>query len=241
MSLEPLDILTRHPILGLGSKQSLASLAAASRGKRFSKGSAIVTTGTPQQEILVIASGQVALTRKNKEAQTQMLTGVINAPGIFGDAEYYSGCGRWIVTVRAASTAQLVFIPNAAYESFVRSESAVSYAMYRDASARHFLAVAINQVTALQKNANRILRLLAAKNPDGPEKPVDLSIVALSQALGVNRRTVVRNLELLEEQGWLVREGTSVFLKLRDPKVFTIDDLKGGLGASWTLPVSDEE
>ena len=84
------------------------------------------------------------------------------------------------------------------------------------------------------------MRLLAGKHSDSAA-PIDLSIVALANALGLNRRTVVRNLTLLEEQGWLIREGKHVFLRISDPRAFTIDDLRGGLGAKWALPAGEDE
>lgn len=238
--MNPVDVLAAHPILRLGAPTALRAVAAQCRAKLFSAGATVVTTGTAQTEVLLLGRGQVSLSRRNKEAKTQMLTGVVRAPGLLGDAELYSESGRWLVTVRAVQPTHVVFIPNAIFDGFVSAHQEVAYALYKDACARHYLAVSINQVMALQKTPHRILRLLAAQNPTGGKTPVDISVVSLANALGVNRRTVMRNLASLEKQGWLVREGEAVFLQVSDTRAFTIDNLKGGLGAAWTLPSEEE-
>src|SRR6185436_295292 len=150
--------LSAHPIFSLASRASLETVALSSAVRAYEAGGRVALLGNEQTHVLVLVEGSLRLYRKNTEVETEMLVGIVEAPAVFGDAELYSGTGRWSVSVRADSSAVAVLIENAAFDRLVAAEGAVAAALYRDASARHFLAVQLMQVFALQKTQNKILR-----------------------------------------------------------------------------------
>jgi CRP-like cAMP-binding protein len=226
-----LELLARNPVLGLGSPAALEQLAEASTVRRYAAGATVTIARSPQTHVLVLAEGKLALKKRNREAKTQLLVGVIVAPAIYGDAEAYSATRRWVASARAAEPTLAVQVPNRALDAFVEREGKAAAALYRDACARHYLAVELMQVHALQKTQHKILRLLMSQ-ATGPGREVQVRPAQLAAALGVNRKTVARNLALLEEQGLLARHGRAVELK---PDRESFAALQGGLGARWEL------
>ncbi len=228
------ELLRRNPVLAIGSDRALLQVARVSEAKVFEPGAIAARLGSEVTHVLVVASGQLELYRKNREADTQMLVGVIEAPAILGDAELYAG-SPWVVTVRASDQSVVVRIPVAAYDRMVSSDPNIAAGLYRDSCSRHLLAVEIMQVFALQKTENKILRLLMSIAHDGEESGYSvarISQVQLANALGLNPKTVRRHLAALEKQGALERRGAEILLRNERAR---FGKLGRGFGASWKL------
>jgi CRP-like cAMP-binding protein len=233
-------LLRRNPVLREGADRVLREIAAKSEIRFFDKGAPIVAAGSPQTHVLFVAEGQLRLYRLNREAETQILVGVLDPPAIFGDAELYGGA-RWSVSARAERPTTIVAMPNASFDRMIASDGRISAGLYRDACARHLLAVQIMQVLALQKTQHQILRLLWDLAPRsevaGGARVAPLSQVRLAKAIGANRKTIARNLKDLEDAGLIRREGKdSVELLIAEDVVFWGSLSKHGFGASWRLP-----
>ncbi len=185
-----LELLSENPILRLGAPASLERLARASVVKEYRPNAVVAIATTRQTHVLVLASGKIALRRKNREARTQVLVGSISAPAIFGDAEAYAPANRWLVSVRAVEPTVAVAVPNGAYDAFVEAEGRVAAALYRDACARHYLSVEVMQVHALQKTQHKIPRLLwrAGTGPAGGPREAPLRQSELGGWRGSPRR-----------------------------------------------------
>jgi CRP-like cAMP-binding protein len=239
--VRPIHFLRRHPILSKASGDALEALAAASEVRNFEAGGKVVRSGTPQREVLLIAEGKVELSRRNREADTQILVGLLESPAIFGDAELYAK-SEWIVTGTASTPVTLVAMPNDAFDRLVGSDGAVAAALYRDACARHMLVIQIMQILALQKTEHQILRLLWGLSEDrGGKRTAPLSQVQLAKALGLNRKTIARNLSGLEEEGLIERSGDEVVLLLPSDYPLWRDLGAHGLGASWQLATDGDD
>jgi CRP-like cAMP-binding protein len=193
----------------------------------------VARVGAPVEHVLMIASGQLELYRKNREADTQMLVGVIESPAILGDAELY-GRSQWVVMVRAAVSSVVVRMPGVAFDRMVASDGRIAAGLYRDSCARHLLAVEIMQVLTLQKTQNKILRLLLAlARRDADERPVArVSQVQLADALGLNAKTVRRHLAELERSGKIERRREEIVLSGEQAEW---GHLGRGFGAAWRL------
>jgi CRP/FNR family transcriptional regulator, anaerobic regulatory protein len=244
--MNALGLLRRNAALAKGSDAALRRLAHASKVRVFATGERLVHVGLAQRDVIMIAEGTVELYRTNREAQTQVLSGVLTAPAIFGDAELYGGrASGWAVSVMARVETTAVLMPIASFDSLIDSEHAVAAALYRDAAARLFLAVQIMQVLSLQKTQNKILRLLwrLAPAPADPSAPREIKVsqTELSRTLGVNARTIARNLVELEQSGFIRKNGNRVELLISSDAIVRRDMEDVGFGASWTLAMSEGE
>jgi CRP-like cAMP-binding protein len=231
------ELLRRNPVLAMGSDAVIDQVAKASEVEVYDKGAMLTRAGAAQTHVLVIASGRCELYRKDREAGTQMLTGIIEAPAIFGDAELY-GASPWIVSTRAVAETIAVRIPNAAFDKMISSDLKIAAALYRETCARHLLAIEIMQVFALQKSQNKILRLLHsfARTDESGERAARVSQVQLARALGLNAKTIQRHLASLEKEGLIRRDGERVVIEAKSGDFMS---LRGGLGAKWMLPDDD--
>src|SRR5207249_1592072 len=91
-----LELLRRNPVLAAGAERVLEKVARASETAVYEAGAVAARYGSAVTHVLLVASGQLELYRKNREAETQMLVGVIEPPALLGDAELYA-CSPWIV------------------------------------------------------------------------------------------------------------------------------------------------
>lgn len=237
--MKALAFLRRNPVLARGGGAALRLLAGRSEVRLYDTGAVVTRAGSPQTHVIMIADGRVELHRKNRKAGTQFLVGLLEAPQVFGDAELYAGV-RWSVSATAVEPTTAVLMPNEDYDRMVSTDGGIAAGLYRDSCARHMLVIQIMQFLALQRTEHQILRLLfdLAPAPPSPGDPVvaPLSQVRLAQALGVNRKTIARNLKMMERGGLIeTKRGEAVLLVPRE--VVAIDDLTvmRCFGASWRL------
>ena len=238
-----LELLRRHPILRLAGSAKLDVVAQASRTRHFARGDLVVQPKFPHTGIYVLAEGVFEVTRRNRESDAEVLIGIMEAPGVFGDAELHAGKTEWSVTVRAAQSASAVLVPNNVFLEFVRTEPLVAAALYSDAAARLMLALELMQVFALQKVEHKILRLLyrVSQPADGNgHRVAPLSQVRLSRALGVNVKTISRHLNSLQKKGVIRREENLVHLFATEEGAFGRAIERPGLAAQWRLPTAIE-
>jgi CRP-like cAMP-binding protein len=242
--VETLNLLRRNPVLAQADPSRLKRLASACSVRLYPARANVVLAGTVQTHLLLVASGGLQLYRRNRETKTQLLVGVLEAPALFGDAELYAGA-RWAVSARAQVDTVTVEIPPIPFDALIGSDLAVAAGMYRETSARHFLTIEIIQVMGLQKTENKILRLLweRAKKVTG-ETRLPLSAVSqvnLAKALGVNRKTIARNMRSLERADLIRRQGDEWEI-LASERLFQSTLLtRHGFGASWKLPAGEED
>lgn len=234
--MDTLGWLRKNPALGAGNPHLLTALAKVCGITACARNKVVARVGAQQRHILLIGSGTLELFRKNRTAGTQILVGTLSAPSLFGDAEYYAGMQHWGVSARTTEPTTLIEIPFKAFDTLIDSDGRVAAALYRETSARHMLAVQIMQVMALQQVQHKILRLLWAQGTvtEAGTRRAHLAPSDLARALGINRRTIARNLEGLESRGLLRREGFEAEVLLTADAVFW-QTLSQGFGASWEL------
>lgn len=234
---ELVSLLRSNPALAAGSQAGLQTLARASVVRTFGLGDKVLRTGQPQTSVLLVCDGKLHLYRRNRKAERQILVGVLEPPAIFGDAESFGRAGRWMVSASAASALTTVWMPNEAFEAFVDTEAGAASVLYKDACARHLLSIQLVHIFALQRTPNQILRLLwSAGEPEADGSRVaPLSQAQLARALGIDPKTVARNLKELEDEGAITREGRRVKLAPSEELELWARLDRHGFGASWKL------
>ncbi|MCC7073542.1 MAG: Crp/Fnr family transcriptional regulator [Deltaproteobacteria bacterium] len=241
---DALSWLRKVPVFAHAGDDALRRAALRSEVRHYPKEKQVVRAGAAQSHILVVAQGALHLYRKNREAQTQILIAVVHAPATFGDAELYAHA-PWMVSARSVTDTVIVHVPNDAYDELVRADGHAAAALYRECCRRLLLAVQVMQVHGLQKARNKILRLLWDRSrvrDDGDKRRVaPLSQVELAAAIGVNRKTIARNLRQLEREGALRREGSEVELLLAEDERPWRPFPGKAKSADWKLPDDDDE
>jgi CRP-like cAMP-binding protein len=237
---DALPWLRRVPAFSHAADAALTRAAAGSEVRHYTREEQVVRAGLEQRHVLVVVQGALHLYRQNRETDTQMLIAVVHAPATFGDAELYARA-PWMVSAKAVADTVVVRVPNAAYDALIEEDGKVAAALYKEACARILLAVQVMQVHGLQKVRNKILRLLweQAAPPTSPSGPrvAPLSQVGLADALGVNRKTIARNLRELEDAGLIKKKGTSVELLLAEKDLPWRPFTGKAASADWKLPV----
>ncbi len=235
---EALPWLRRIPAFAHAKDGALARAAAESEVRHYPARQQVVRAGAAQTHVLIVAQGALRLYRRNREAKTEILVAVVTAPATFGDAELYAH-SPWMVSAAAVADTLVVHMPNAAYDGLVAGDGAAAAALYREACVRLLLAVQVMQVHGLQKVRHKILRLLwdAAATPErGARRVASLSQVDLADALGVNRKTIARNLRDLESDGLIRRDGAAVELLLAEGDLPWKPLAGTDANARWKLP-----
>lgn len=235
--LEALPWLNRIPAFAGASESALRRAAARSRVQHYPREKTVVHSGSPQTHVLVVAQGALHLYRKNREAKTQILIAVVEAPATFGDAELYARA-PWMVSARSMADTVIVHVPNPVYDELIESDARVAAALYRECCARLLLAVQVMQVHGLQKVRHKVLRLLWQASGEGAAPTgarAALSQVELAEALGVTAKTIQRNLRELERDGLIRRDGARYEVLVKEEDL-PWKPVHAAHSADWKLP-----
>jgi CRP-like cAMP-binding protein len=236
--IEALPWLHRIPAFASANGASLARAAALSEVRSYASEKPVVRSGDAQTHVLIVAQGGLHLYRQNREAKTQMLIAIVRAPATFGDAELYAKAS-WMVSARSTDDTVIVHMPNRAFDELISENGPVAAALYRETCARLLLAVQVMQVHGLQKVKHKILRLLWEMAPaveSSGARVVPHSQTELAKALGVNRKTIARNLQELEDEGVIRRSGSAVEILLPREALPLRPFTTGAPNAAWKLP-----
>ncbi|MFC1610012.1 Crp/Fnr family transcriptional regulator [Myxococcota bacterium] len=213
--MEALRYLVKSDLFGVVPNEELKVLAEQSEVRFVDAGDLVVRFGAPADRIIFLADGKLAIYRRNKKRGVALLLGILDAPSLFGDAEFAAGA-PWMASARAEVDACCIMIPGAAFMKMVDRHAELASHLYRDASIRHLLAHHTAQTVALYGVETRLLRLLldyAFRYGERVGNDVrltrSLSQVEIAAALGVTRKTVARTLRPMEEKGTISRESST--------------------------------
>ena len=236
---DALTWLRRVPAFAAADDALLRRAAARSVVRRFPNDALVVRSGAPLTDVLIVVQGELHLYRQNREARTQILVAVVHAPATFGDAELY-GRAPWMVSARSLADTVVVAMPAAAFDDLVEHDAKVAATLYRETCGRLLLAVQVMQVHTLQKVKHKILRLLWDKleraGGVAASRTTELSVVELASALGVNRKTITRNLRELEDDSILRRDGARVEVLISPDALPLRPFSPTAPNADWKLP-----
>jgi CRP-like cAMP-binding protein len=222
-----------NPALRLASPKSLSALAANARKQIYQPGDRVLTRGSPQNGLAFLAEGQLQLYAKSAQTGDQVLQALVSSPAIFGDAEHYSGLKRWAVSAKAATLLTVVWLLPEDFDALLAAEPKVAVVLYRNACWRLMMAVQLNLFNTLQPTHKKILQLMRSAARELPaDAPVKLSTADIARSIGVNRKTVDRNLAAMEREGLLVARDDGWLLR-DDANTTEIDQM--GDRSSWRL------
>ncbi len=211
--MEALHYLVKSDLFGAVPARELSALASVSDVRFVDAGDLLVRFGAPADRIVFLADGKLAIYRRNKQRDVALLLGILEAPSVFGDAEFAAGT-PWMASARAETDCCCVMMPGSAFMNIVERHASLAAHLYKDASIRHLLANHTAQTIALYDVETRLLRLLldygyrfGIRDGSNVRLSHPLSQVEIAAALGVTRKTVSRTLGPLEKRGVVSRDG----------------------------------
>ncbi|MCC7380832.1 MAG: Crp/Fnr family transcriptional regulator [Deltaproteobacteria bacterium] len=206
--------LSLSPTLAHARRESLLELAAQSTARTFEPRTLVIRAGLPVRHVLYVVDGLVALSTRDPSA-SQLLLGLAEGPSFVGDDDLWGG-GRWTVSGRALRASALLSIPRTTFEACVSNDHGFAAGLYREACRRHGRMRVALQSMATEPTEAQLLRLLwdlaEPSTVPGEIAAAPLCQSSLARALGVDRKTIARNLKRLVARGVLAVRGREVGL-----------------------------
>jgi CRP/FNR family transcriptional regulator, cyclic AMP receptor protein len=182
--------------------------------RHFTAGTILFEEGQSGEEMYVIHSGRVRLSRRVRgEAQ---LLAVLPPGEFFGELAIINGRAR-SATAEVIEDAQLLVLDGKMFEALVRGNAEIALRLIKRLAARLDHANSQVEVLLLRDANHRVvhqLRILADSSgvADGPGVRIDLFDEELAQLVNLTVDEVRLCLERLERAHLIWREGRSLFL-----------------------------
>ncbi len=210
---EAMTLLRRHPIFGPANIPSEAT--AGLEVLKYPPEAMVVRAGADQRSVLVLVEGTAALHARVRVGGRQFLAGLIDAPSVIGDEDRHAE-NPWSFSIRTARAATFVSVPNSAFDAWIQADAQLAAALYKSACVRALRMRTVLERMLLEPTDQQILTLLwdlsrPATSP-GTVAVAPLSQSRLARALGVDRKTIGRNIRRLTEQGVLTVQGKEASL-----------------------------
>ncbi|MFO0728776.1 MAG: Crp/Fnr family transcriptional regulator [Myxococcota bacterium] len=233
---DAMTLLKRHPIFG--TAPLIAEDAAGLEVLKYPPDAMVVRAGAEQRAVLVLIEGTAALHARVRVGGRQFLAGLVDAPSVIGDEDRHAET-PWSYSVRTARAATFVSVPNAIFDRWIRADATLASALYRSACVRASRMRNVLERMLLEPTDQQILTLLwdLSRPPAAPGDPAiaPLSQSRLARALGVDRKTIGRNIRRLTEQGVLRVQGREASLLVdRRQSMPAMPSLRRGV-STWRI------
>lgn len=181
---------------------------------RFSAGTVLFEEGQAGEEMYVIQTGRVRLTRRVR-GEPQLLA-VLPAGEFFGELAIINGRAR-SASAEVVEDATLLVLDAAMFEALVRGNAEIALRLIKRLAARLDQANAQVEVLLVRDANHRVvrqLRILAETQgtPDGPGVRLDMSDQELAGLVNLSLEEVSLCLERLQRARLVWREGASLFV-----------------------------
>ncbi len=183
-------------------------------GRTFPTGTVLFREGDPGEEMYVIQTGRVQLTRRVRGREAHLAT---LPPGeFFGEMAIVNNRPR-SATAIVTDEAQLLVIDGRTFEAMVRGNAEIALRFIKKLAARLAQANSQVEVLLLQDLNHRVahhLRHLAETrgSTDGPGVRVAVSVDDIAETVGAKFADVDNCLRGLEQAKLLTREGDAVHI-----------------------------
>ena len=174
---------------------------------RFKKGELICSSETSSFALGFIVSGSAfAVTNNaNKVVMKKFFPGMC-----FGAAALFGGGGKYVSTVAAEQTTEIIFFTEERLTEFFKAypNTAVNYITFLSDKIR-FLNEKISVITCQSAEDTVFQYLVSAENHDG-YTVLPKSMTLLAKMLGLGRASLYRSLDRLEQNGYIKRENNEI-------------------------------
>jgi CRP/FNR family transcriptional regulator len=211
MSMPFEDAFSSVPLFDALDPQKRAELAAASRVRTYPKGQVLCSEGDPGDELLVLETGRVRVSRFAPSGQ-EIVLAEVDAPGAFGELALVDGAPR-AATVTAESTVQVRYLSREIVMDLVMNDPAVAAALLRSMAA---MVRATNERLGDMLSLDvpgRLAKWLLAHADEQGNLTLNHSQEALALDLGTTRVTLNRALARFIRLAWIEMQGHEIMLR----------------------------
>ncbi len=174
----------------------------------FQKGQLLFSPESFRRELGVVLRGKVQVTKGGGELVVSNLT----AGDLFGAAAIFNEEEEYVSTLTAKTPCRVLFFPQQALQALMDQEPQVRWNYIRYLSGRiRFLSDKVDsliQSSGEKKLASYLLRQMG----EGNALRLDCSMTELAARLKVSRASLYRELNKLEAQGLIRREGKEIMI-----------------------------
>lgn len=192
---------------GLENREKEEIIFAFPEPVKFEKGELICSCEATSFALGFIVSGSAfAVTNNaNKVVMKKFLPGMC-----FGAAALFGGGGKYVSTVAAEQTTEIIFFTEERLTEFFKAypNTAVNYITFLSDKIR-FLNQKISVITCQSAEDTVFQYLLCTKNNDG-YAVLPQSMTMLAKMLGLGRASLYRSLDRLEQNGYIKRENNEI-------------------------------
>jgi CRP-like cAMP-binding protein len=183
-------------------------------GRNFATGTVLFREGDPGEEMYVIQSGRVQLTRRVRGREAHLAT--LPTGEFFGEMSIVNNRPR-SATATVLEDSQLLVIDARTFEAMVRGNAEIALRFIKKLAARLAQANAQVEVLLLQDLNHRVvhhLRNLAHTRgtPDGPGVRIQVTVDDISEMVGAKFEDVDACLRRLEQAKIFLRDGDSLVI-----------------------------
>lgn len=183
-------------------------------GRSFPTGTVLFREGDPGEEMYVIQSGRVQLTRRVRGREAHLAT---LPPGeFFGEMAIVNNRPR-SATATVIDDAELLVIDARTFEAMVRGNAEIAMRFIKKLAGRLAQANQQVEVLLLQDLNHRVVHYLrhvavTAGIPDGPAARVPLSVEDVADMVGAKDEDVHACLKRLEQARLVSRDGDALLI-----------------------------
>lgn len=192
---------------GLENSEKQEIISSFPKPVKFEKDELICSSEAFSYALVLIVSGSAfAVTNNaNKVVMKKFSPGMC-----FGAAALFGGGGKYVSTVAAEQTSEIVFLTEERLTELFKSypKTAINYISFLSDKIR-FLNEKISVITCQSAEDTVYQYLLCAKNNDG-YAVLPQSMTMLAKMLGLGRASLYRSLDKLEQSGYIRRENNEI-------------------------------
>lgn len=177
--------------------------------KTYPSGSIVYSPSSFSRSLGIVLSGSLRVTKENADGHSLVMS-TLGKGSVFGAAALFNNETEYVTKITAAESSRVILFPQRIVERLLQQESSFALNYVKYLSERilflnrkiYFLTAG----TAEQKLANFILENFT----EGEAKKLPMTMESLASALNISRASLYRALDVLTDNGIIVKDGKSL-------------------------------
>ncbi|HET6928195.1 MAG TPA: Crp/Fnr family transcriptional regulator [Hyphomicrobiaceae bacterium] len=223
ITLNHLEILGNHPILGELPKASIQRLLSCATTRKLRRGATIFAKGDAGTQLIAVLSGRVKMVVSSPEGREAVLN-VVHEGEVFGEIALFDGCPRTASAI-ALTECELLSIDRRHFLPLVREQPDVAIklieilcARLRRSSEQYEDIMFLN----LRARVAKLLLRLADEAGGPPPRKVLVTQQEMSHMAGMSRESINKQLRAWAQAKWVRLERGGVVVLRPDALVSII-------------------
>ena len=177
--------------------------------KAYTSGSIVYSPSSFSRSLGIVLSGSLRVTKENADGHSIVMS-TLGKGSVFGAAALFNNETEYVTKITAAENSRVILFPQRLVERLLQQEPSFAFNYVKYLSERilflnrkiYFLTAG----TAEQKLANFILENFT----EGEAKKLPMTMESLASALNISRASLYRVLDVLTDNGIIVKDGKSL-------------------------------